>query len=91
MKTIHKYPVPLHGESKIAMPVHAKILHVGEQDQRIYLWAEVDPQYETEIRMFTVAGTGFHIEDHLVHVGTVQIGAFVWHVYEHKTNTAVPL
>jgi hypothetical protein len=50
--------------------------------------AEVDPDAPNEPRQFLIRGTGHLFEPTtVVYVGTAQIGAFVWHVYEATPMT----
>ena len=86
MKTIYKYQITLSG--KVDMPVGAKVLHVGEQDGGMFLWAAVDTRSPIRHRQFTVIGTGTgwdmeekdcHVSDY---VGTVMALGLVWHIFE---------
>lgn len=80
-KTIHKYE--LYPSGPRSMPKDAKILTVAAQDDRLFLWAEVDPDEKAEIRYFEVYGTGHDLtENEKAYIGTVFMGEFVWHVYE---------
>jgi hypothetical protein len=63
----------------------ARIVHVGSQGGVIFLWAEVVPSGQIEMksrRGFRVFGTGHSISGGFAYVGTAVIGSFVWHVYE---------
>jgi hypothetical protein len=70
------------------MPVGAKILSVQAQHNKPTIWALVDPVADKETRRFFVVGTGWPIDpDRLAKsefCGSVQIGAFVWHVFEER-------
>ena len=86
MKAVWKYPLDLiNGWQQIEGPFlyreSALPVHVGQQNGRPTLWMEVDDDLEHEPLLFAVFGTGHPIYDDTVHVGTVQIGAHVWHVY----------
>ena len=65
-----------------AMPRGARIVHAAEQDRSICLWAEVDEDEKTRVRLFQVFGTGHDIPENAAHRGTVHMTPFVWHVYE---------
>jgi hypothetical protein len=86
MKAIWKFPLPPGSFLQplyASMPADARVIHVGVQAGIITLWAEVDTGAPYAYRTFRVYGTGW---DHqpkpqLEHLGTVQVGSFVWHVY----------
>jgi hypothetical protein len=47
------------------------------------LWAEVDTAQPLQHRSFLVIGTGMEImEEVKQYIGSVQMGALVWHVFE---------
>ena len=69
----------------IEMPRGAQILSVAEQNNKICLWALVDPYAETEAREFHVFGTGHEISiKSLNFVGTALLNnaGLVFHVFE---------
>ena len=82
-KTIWKFPFPISDfvrEVKIPgfMPCH-----VAMQDGVPTLWAEVSPGSDTTRDFnFQWFGTGHDIPGSAMYVGTVQDGAFVFHLYE---------
>lgn len=87
MKTIYKYQLEITDCQTIDMPLGAKLLCVDHQFGSLFIWAEVDPNHPMIPRQFDIYGTGSLIpemcqEESRVYVGTVQIGGFVWHVYE---------
>lgn len=84
--TIWKYELPLGPKSEfvIEMPKGAKVLCVQAQDGEIFLWVKLDPDHCTELRKFTIYGTGNDVPSGGVYIGTVQIDPFVWHVFEEK-------
>ncbi len=45
-------------------------------------WVEVDPDAEVETRTFQIVGTGERFTALSTYYGTMQIGAFVFHLYE---------
>lgn len=86
-RTIYKYPLALTDDIQIIiMPGGAEILHVGVQGEnlvpRICLWAYIDPGAETQPRTFRVFGTGHDLPTKHEYVGTVQMGSYVWHIFE---------
>lgn len=83
MKTIHKYALRFIDTQSVIMPVGAKVLAVQNQNDKITMWAEVDDINDKEQRVFSIFGTGCEITGFERHyIGTVQIGDFVWHIYE---------
>ena len=65
------------------MPEGAEILHVGDQNGTITIWALVDVETEFLYREFIIVGTGQQIPyDKYTHIGTVFQGSFVWHIFE---------
>ncbi len=85
MSTIWKYPIRLQSDPVAhSMPKGARVLNVGKKDGMIVLWVLVDPDTDDwEKRAFVVLGTGgTGPEGTDVYVGTVQLGDYVWHVFE---------
>lgn len=96
MRTIRKYVIPLSAtfEDPEVLPLDdydSVILHVGEQDESLMVWAEMDPTKPVK-RPIKVAITGTGHEDipstsfnsdiFYLHVGSVQMSiGLVWHVY----------
>ena len=86
-KQIWKYTLT-PGMNTYQLPKNAHVLHADEQYDGIHVWAEVDPNAETEDRCFEVFGTGHPIHYDMgverKYISTVKIqgGAFVFHVYE---------
>lgn len=80
---IFKYPLPISSQSDISLPLDAKLLHVGEQNGEIFVWALVAPSNPMITRSFTIYGTGHPVDNPLVtYVGTVQMrNGLVWHVF----------
>lgn len=71
----------------IKMPVTALLWHIGVQNETICLWAQVDTDFMKGERTFVVVVTGQEIPEFCKssdYRGTVQIGFFVWHIYEVK-------
>lgn len=87
MKTIWRYCVPIHKEPvEIDIPEVAKLLHVGQQDDKkeVNFWVEVDPAAVKKTRTFIVYPTGYRMNPDLdlKHMGTVIDDGLVWHLYE---------
>ena len=89
---IYKYILPRFSAGVYfkEMPVGAKIISCGVQGVQIVLWAEVDPEADSqEVKKIILRPTGqdFDKEENEVFIGTVGIGIHVpfgIHVYEGK-------
>ena len=83
MKTIWKFPVPPTDEGSILeMPQGAEI---QVQGGGVQLWALVDPEADSETRIFRTYGTGHPIDHEPGRlVGTYQLngGGLIFHVFE---------
>jgi len=70
------------GPSGDAVPLTA----YGPRDETVCLWAMSNTDESRKVRrMFRIYGTGRPIEEDpfsLNHIGTVQTGPFVWHIFE---------
>lgn len=81
---IWKYDLVV-GSNFIRMPVGADILSAGIQDNRVTIWAQVDPEAERYLRSVRVFGTGWELppaaNDNFVGTVVVQDGS-AWHVYD---------
>jgi len=71
----------------IEMPFGARILSVGNQNDKLCLWALVNPVNSCEGRVIRIIGTGHSIEsNNQIHsfIGTVAMssGKLIWHVFE---------
>ena len=85
MRAIWKYPLKITSEQAITMPIDSTILSVADQNGTLCLWACVNTQeVGVEERTIEIVGTGhpFEARNSLNHLGTVVMGAFVWHVFE---------
>jgi hypothetical protein len=82
---IWKFSLDLVDRQTVMMPRGAVVIAAQEQDGRICLWAIVDPKANLTSRMFAIVGTGMPLPSqmgHLLHLATVQLDRFVWHVFE---------
>lgn len=86
--TVWKYSVPT-GDAAFAlkMPIGAMPLSVHTQNDRISLWAEVDPGVPKKPRRFRVCGTGSHTlpkNERRRFIGTALLdgGEYVYHIFE---------
>lgn len=81
--TIWKFEVPLLGENAIDMPRGARILSVQVQDHRPYVWAVVDPAKPVVRRGLRWFATGeSRVNAHAPFIGTVQLGSYVFHLFD---------
>lgn len=81
---IYKYPMSQE-TTYIPMPKGAQILDVQMQHGVPTIWALVHETAELETRNFQTVGTGQSLSDNMKdysHIGTVQDGSFVWHIFE---------
>jgi hypothetical protein len=78
---------------KIAMPEHAKIVHVAEQNGAPTMWAETDHRSGPDVqRTFIVLATGEQLslaKDYRRYVGTVHVDWTVWHIFEVLGDTTL--
>lgn len=78
------------GKQKIEMSEGAIILHVHEQNDDVFLWAQVHPTGMVVDRHIMVVATGQSFDDREVceYIGSVHLnrGALVFHVYELYTS-----
>lgn len=83
MRVIYKYPLNI-GWNGISLPLESEIVHIAEQYGQLQMWVEQDPTRPLSQRQFNVYGTGHYIyNDNEMHLATVLVGDFVWHVYEN--------
>lgn len=85
MRTVYKYAVRIDDTwNRVDLPVGARIVHVGSQDRfYVMFWADVAPGAAREARWFRVFGTGHTVWARAEHIGSVQAGELVWHLFEH--------
>lgn len=87
-KVVYKYEIPPADPVTLDLPVGAVPLHFAAQNNRMMLWALVNPKRaETKKRYFRLAGTGHPITDEfedLKYIGTCQLdgGALIFHLFE---------
>lgn len=86
-KTIWKFQLVVDDLQKVLMPAGAEIRSVQLQHGQLCLWAMVDPDAAKEPRLIKIHGTGNPSIDTMhqrTFIDTVQMGQFVWHVFERK-------
>lgn len=88
MKSIHKIKLEVTGNpQKFTTHINFKILHFDVQHGEPCMWIQVDTRLRKEERTIQLFGTGADIGfDEQKHVGTVLMGAYVWHFYLKGIN-----
>ncbi len=82
MNVIHKFKFEgVSGQEIFMMPEGAKILSAQMQGATLCIWAEVNTDNRNVKRVLRVCGTG-HPSPDGEFIDTVQLGAYVWHVYD---------
>lgn len=85
--TIWKFELKITDYQTVMIPFGASALSVQAQNDKICLWAIVDPKAKLSPYRFRIVGTGNNADDLGVDktsfLGTVQThnGALVWHVF----------
>lgn len=84
---IWKYKLNAFGRTELRLPKRAKYLSVGEQAGCAVMWFLVEPDADYEDRAFVMWGTG-EAEVSFIgkYLGTCQIGTYVGHMFEVKTD-----
>lgn len=84
MRTVWKYQISSSNPMiRVPMRSGSKVLHVGEQNGLICIWFTADTTKIEVVRSFQIVGTGNEIKPgYDEHIGSVQIGLFVFHVFE---------
>ncbi len=83
MPTIYKYPLETLHEQQVTMPFGDGPVSVDVQDERICVWALVDPVLRgLRTVVFRIYGTGRPVPRKPgCFLGTVQLHGCVWHVF----------
>lgn len=80
---IYKYVIKHKQEDTLQIFKHAKFLSVHMQNKQICAWFIVDPSEHTELRTFSVIGTGWEEDFNIKqYIGTVHDVPYVWHIFE---------
>ncbi len=92
MIKIHKYALDFSGfdnSMNFEWPKGTRILKAGVQKHSIFLWVEFDDLVlDSEQRNFVIHGTGHEVpNDGRVHIDTVFVDPYVWHIYELKEQS----
>lgn len=83
MTTIYKYPLFFNPRQTTALPISARVLHVGlDPNQVPCIWAKVDTDEPKLDRLFFIVGTGNELPVDAKHyIGTYNQAHFVWHLW----------
>jgi len=84
MRAVYKYELEITGEQVLRIPKGAQLNYFGEQNGKLFVWADVRDTNDLEDRVINIFGTGHPIGDHPYEwMGTVQMSnGLVWHIYE---------
>lgn len=92
IKYIYKY-ILNPGDSEISLPIGARILSTNVQNDKICIWALIDPVADICRRKFTILGTGHTTIDveTLTFIGTVLMsgGQLVFHIWIEEERKRV--
>jgi len=76
----------LNPETTLELPIGAKVLSCGVQNEKIFIWVLLDCQNKKENRFFFVYGTGHEIGDkvklHFIDTVHMHSLGLVLHVFE---------
>ena len=82
---VYKYPIKIDDIVELELPAGAEILHVEAQNDKLCLWALVDPEKPTLYRRIRIAGTGHTIKENIIryiNTFTLYEKALWFHVFE---------
>lgn len=82
MRVIYKYPVDLSGHSFSHMlPKDFKFLRVALQNEKPFIWIELNTDHDKVKTDFRLFGTGQDIPASGQYLGTYDYGPLVLHLY----------
>ena len=83
-RTIWKFELDIVDSQDLELPAHWQVMSMGTQEgnAHILVWLLVDPEAPKQTFRFRCFGTGHPFEGASRHIGTVQVGAMVWHYFE---------
>lgn len=85
MGKVYKYKLSSHRETELNLPSGSQVLRVDVQNGETCLWALVDPDKHTELRVFEIFGTGHQMPDfarQFINTFFVSGGEYVFHAFE---------
>ena len=88
MRSVWKFPLKLDEFQVVEMPMFAEILCVQMQQGTPTIWASVETNNDPEGRQIAIVGTGHPAPppEQSDYIGTVQMDAYVWHVFAEKED-----
>jgi hypothetical protein len=82
MKTVYKYPIPITSEKfSLQLPFGFKVLRIGFQNEKLFMWVEVNKDNHPVETRFLIFGTGQDIPSGANYLSTYEIGPLVFHIY----------
>lgn len=96
MKTIHKAIIDIQDYQELEFPA-LSILKWGVQNGNLVVWyltdTDLPPSQRIKVKL-CIIGTGNPImlkkDEYLTHLESLQIGPFVWHLFELKNYKEEP-
>lgn len=82
MRTIHKYPLAFDEDNSVVMPTGSRLVLFAIQNGIPHVWADVITGNQNEVRRLAIHGTGHPVGTLSRHIGSLQDGPFVWHLYD---------
>ena len=83
---IWKYEIFRPGAFTLELPQGAKLLYVASQQNKPYMWFQVDPLEDLERRRFVLLATGiqYAVTGRVDYHGSLQMddGALIYHLFE---------
>jgi len=88
--TVWKFHWPMNAPdvADISMPIGAEVIHVGEQDNRLCIWARVEDSAPKAMYRFAICGTGTACPPDK-YLGTAKLygGQLILHVFQQDFNS----
>lgn len=79
---IYKYQLQTATTQSVYMPLGAQILSIQTQNEIICIWVMVEEHKPQVQRVFQIVGTGQGFDQNRKYLATVQLGSYVWHIFE---------
>lgn len=90
---VHKVRIGLSDYVNIRLPQTARVIKF-DTDTRDpdylaiwYTFDVLDMQIE-QTRTFYIVGTGHNVTDDTDYIGSVKLGSYIWHLFEHRMRIA---
>lgn len=82
MRRVYKYELDF--TTQLSLPKGARFLFLGDQDNQLVGWFEVDTSHDCEIRTFKLIMTGDVVKGD--YCATIQMDEYIIHLYEVKNQ-----